>query len=180
MPKSTIASVAAYLDALPPARRTVVAAVRDAVTRRLPKGSVEGIQYRMIGWFVPHAVFPAGYHCDPREPLPFVALGGGTSGVSLHLFCVYLDPVAKAAFVAAWTKSGKRLDMGAACVRFRALENVPLDVITAAIAGIPVAKHVATYEAMLAKSKAARPVKPVRRAKHGTKKPARKPSPKKG
>lgn len=142
------ATVAAYLAALPPDRCAAVSAVRDAVNRALPAGYEEGFAYGMIGWHVPHRLYPAGYHCDPKQPLPFAGLASQKGHMSLHLMAVYLDPPRRDAFVAAWKRTGKKLDMGAACVRFKAVDDLALDVITDAIAAIPVTTYVAAYDGM--------------------------------
>jgi hypothetical protein len=146
------ATVAEYLAALPPERRTAIEAVRKEINRRLPKGYAEGIQYGMIGWHVPHSIHPAGYHCDPKQPLPFACLASQKASMSLHLMSLYLDPPSSKRFTEAWKAAGKRLDMGKACVRFKRLEDVPLDVIGDAVARVPVAAYVKMHEANLAKS----------------------------
>lgn len=142
------ATVEAYLAALPPDRRAAVAVVREAVNRALPAGYEEGFAYGMIGWHVPHRLYPAGYHCDPKQPLPFAGLASQKGHMSLHLMAVYLDPPRRDAFVDAWKRTGKKLDMGAACVRFKAVDDLALDVITDAIAAIPVTTYVAAYDAI--------------------------------
>lgn len=147
-------SVRAYLESLPSDRRAVIEAVRDAVNRALPKGYEEGIQYNMIGWFVPHSIYPAGYHCNPKEPLPFVSLANQKNHMALYLFCLYMDPVEIARFQQRWTAGGKKLDMGKSCVRFKHLEDVNLDAIGEAIGRIPVAKFVAQYDAMYSAAQA--------------------------
>ena len=146
------ASVEAYLAALPPDRRTAMQAVRSAVNARLPKGYAEGVAYGMIGWSVPHSLYPAGYHCDPKQPLPFAGLGSNKGGMSLHLMCVYGDAALRARFEAAWKKTGKKLDLGAACLRFKTVEDLALDVIGDTIAAVPVAEYVRRYEAARAGS----------------------------
>jgi len=150
------ATVAAYLDALPPDRRAALSAVRDAVNRGLPKGYEEGIQYGVIGWCVPHRVYPPGYHCDPSVGLPFAALASTKSGMSLHLMSVYGDAAQRKWFEAAWKKTGKRLDMGQACVRFKRLEDVPLEVVEQVVARTPVDAYVAHYTAAMGSRPAAK------------------------
>lgn len=145
------ATVAAYLAALPPDRREAVSAVRDAMNRALPAGYEEGMAWGMITWHVPHRLYPAGYHCDPSQPLPFAGLASQKGHMSLHLMAVYLEPERRAGFEAAWRATGKKLDMGAACVRFKALDDLALDVVTSAVARIPVADYVAAYEAVRAR-----------------------------
>ncbi len=149
MAKSRPTTVEEYLATLPAERREALGAVRQAIHRRLPKGYAEGMQYGMIAWFVPHAVYPPGYHCDPRQPLPFAGLAHRKGHMSLHLMGLYMDEARRAKFEAAWKKTGKRFDMGKACVRFRRLEDVPLEVVTDAIASMPVEAYVRRYEAAI-------------------------------
>jgi len=104
------------------------------------------MQYGMIGYYVPHSEYPAGYHCNPKEPLPFASLASQKNYVSVYLFCVYSDEQQQAWFQKAWEKSGKKLNMGKSCVRFRKLDDVPLKVIGQAVKRIPVAKFIKTYE----------------------------------
>jgi hypothetical protein len=141
------ASVKAYIDALPEERRKAIRKVRAAVNKGLPKGYKEGIQYGMIGWFVPHSVFPAGYHCDPKQPLPFAGLASRKNYMSLYLMCVYGSEKHRTWFESAWKKAGKRLSMGKSCVRFKKIEDVPLEVITESVARVPAADFIAAYEA---------------------------------
>jgi len=142
-------AVAAYLDALPEPRRSDVRALRDVMADALPEGYVEGIQYGMIGYFVPHARYPLGHHCDPKQPVPFASLAAQKSHIGLYLFCVYLDEARKDAFAAAWTRDGRKLDMGKGCVRVKRAADVPLDVLAATIGGFPVEAFLARYEAGL-------------------------------
>jgi hypothetical protein len=143
------ATVKAYLDSLPEDRRRIVSAIRDEINRRLPEGYAEGIQYGMIGWAVPHSLYPAGYHCNPQQPVPFVGLASQKGYVSLYLMCVYLDPKHLSWFEDAWRKTGKRLDMGKSCVRVKRLEDVALDVVGEAVARVPVKDFLARYQAIL-------------------------------
>jgi hypothetical protein len=140
-----------YLDGLPDDRRKAISKVRAAVNKGLPKGYREGIQYGMIGWCVPHELFPAGYHCDPDQPLAFAGLGNQKNHMALYLMCVYGDTGHREWLEKEWKKTGKKLDMGKSCIRFKKAEDVPLDVITAAVARVPVDKYVAHYVAAVAK-----------------------------
>lgn len=139
-------TVKQYLSELHPDRRDTIEAVRAVILKNLPAGYEEGIQYGMIGYYVPHRVYPSGYHCDPRQPLPFAALASQKNYMSLYLMCVYGNPEHEAWFKAAWTKTGKKLDMGKSCVRFKRLEDVPLDVVGAMIKRVPSKKFIAYYE----------------------------------
>ncbi len=122
--------------------------MRDAINRALPAGYEEEMAYGMIGWVVPHRLYPAGYHCDPRQPLPFAMLASPKGHMSIHLMSLYFDGAQRKRFEAAWRTSGKKLDMGAACFRFKTLDDLALDVVTATVAQLPVAAYVATYEGL--------------------------------
>src|SRR5712671_3188102 len=87
--QSTAFTVEEYLAELPEDRRTAISAVRDVILANLPAGYAEGMQYGMIGYCVPHSIFPAGYHCDPKQPLPFAALASQKNYMSLYLMSVY-------------------------------------------------------------------------------------------
>ena len=151
-----------YLDALPPERRRAMAKIRATIRKNLPKGYKEDMQYGMIGYFVPHSAYPEGYHCDPTQPLPFLSIASQKNYMALHLFCIYLDPKAKASFIKAWKASGCKLDMGAACVRFKSIDDVPLDVVGDAVAAIPMDAFIKKYETTLPAS-----VKKKRKAARG-------------
>jgi len=141
-----------YLDGLPEDRRKALAKVRAAIRKGLPKGYEEGIQYGMIGWSVPHALYPAGYHCDPKQPVPFAGLASQKNHMSVYLMCVYGDEAHRRWFETEWRKTGRKLDMGKSCVRFRKAEDLPLELLTEAVARVPVDKFLAQYEASIPKS----------------------------
>lgn len=143
------ATVDEYLASLPPDRREALQAVRDVVRANLDPAYGEGIQYGMIGWFVPHSVYPAGYHCDPRQPLPFAGLASQKNHMSLYLMCIYGSPEQEAWFRAAWAKTGKRLDMGKSCVRFKRVDDLALDVIGEAVRRSPAKAVIEHYEATI-------------------------------
>lgn len=144
--RSEAGTVDDYLAALPPDRREALQAVREAILGNLPKGYAEGMQYGMIGYFVPHDIYPAGYHCDPTQPVPFASLASQKHHMAIYLFCLYTDDTALRQFTDAWKATGKKLDMGKSCVRFKKLDDVPLDVIGRAIR-VPVKTFLAHYEA---------------------------------
>ena len=151
--RSTAATVEEYLASLPEDRRADLSAVREVILKSLPEGYEEGIQYGMIGYYVPHHIHPAGYHCDPKQPVPFAALGSQKSYMVLHLMCVYGDGPVRRRFLEGYRASGKKLDMGAACVRFRKLSDLPLDVVSETIRSVPVKDYLAAFEAALAARK---------------------------
>jgi hypothetical protein len=149
MPKAHMQSRAStvkdYLAELPLDRRELVEAVRKVILRNLDRDFEEGMQYGMIGYYVPHRVYPAGYHCDPKQPLTFAALASQKNYLSLYLMFAYGDQ--ENWFRKAWAKSGKKLNMGKCCVRFKKLDDLALDVIGEAIRRVSAKKHIAQYEA---------------------------------
>ena len=100
-------NVEEYLRALPVDRRKVISAVRDVILASLPKGYAECMNYGMIGYVVPHSLYPAGYHCDPKQPLPLACLGSQKNHMAIHLMNVYGDPATEKWFRRAWLDSGK-------------------------------------------------------------------------
>jgi uncharacterized protein DUF1801 len=145
--QSKATTVAQYLAELPEDRREAIEAVRQVVLKNLDKDYEEGIQYGMIGYYVPHRVYPPGYHCDPKQPLPFAGLASQKNHMALYLMCVYGDTEHAKWFQQAWAKTGKKLDMGKSCVRFTKLENLALDVIGEAIKRVPAKKYIEYCEA---------------------------------
>jgi hypothetical protein len=155
--QSKAKTVAEYLASLPADRRAAIAAVREVILANLDRGFEEGMQYGMIGFFVPHRVFPAGYHCDPKQPLSYAGLASQKDYMSLYLFSVYAggDNGDAAWLRSAWEATGRKLDMGKGCIRFRSIDDVPLAVIAEAIRRVPLQKHIAVYtESLAARGKA--------------------------
>lgn len=150
--QSKARSVAEYLASLPSDRRAAIEAVREVILRNLDPAYREVMQYGMIGYCVPHSVFPHGYHCDPKQPLPFAGLASQKGHMSLYLMGVYSDgqDAESQWFRKAWAKTGKRLDMGKACVRFKKLDDLALDIVGEAIRRMPVRKFIGTYLVSLA------------------------------
>jgi uncharacterized protein YdhG (YjbR/CyaY superfamily) len=140
-------AVSEYLAALPADRRAAITAVRKTINDNLPKGYEEGIQFGMIGWYVPLSKYPAGYGESKKVPLPLVALASQKSGMVLHFLCFYGHPTLSTWFVSEYKKTGKKLDVGKGCVRFNKLDDLALDVVGRTVARVPVAEHIANYKA---------------------------------
>lgn len=138
-----------YLAALPADRRSELETCRKVVLQNLDAEFEEGMQYGMIGYYVPHRVYPAGYHVDPKKPLPFAALAAQKHHLALYLNVVALSGDAEQAFRAQWAKSGKKLDLGKSCIRFKKAEDLALDVIGKTIRATSAKKFIAMYEASL-------------------------------
>jgi len=158
--QSKAATVDAYLASLPADRREALATVRKLFKSHLDRKYAEGMSYGMIGWSVPHAVYPAGYHCNPAQPLPFAGLASQKGHMSLYLFGLYCDQVDGKPgallgwFEDAWKKSGKKLDMGKACLRFKKLDDLALDVLAELLRRMPCDDFVALYERSLGAARA--------------------------
>lgn len=145
MPASTVTE---YLAALPADRREALNEVRRGINRALPPGYKEGIQFGMISWFVPLSTYPSGYGGNPKEPLTLIAVVSQKSYMALHMICFYGQPALREWFTVQYGKSGKKLDMGQGCLRFKALPELALDVVERTVARLPVEDYIAGYQAM--------------------------------
>jgi uncharacterized protein YdhG (YjbR/CyaY superfamily) len=139
--QSKATTVDQYLAELPADRRVIIEAVRKVILKNLDKDIEEGMSYGMICYVIPHRIYPAGYHCDPRQALPYAALASQKQYMSL-----YLDTSHFTGFREEWEKSGKKLDMGKVCIRFRKLDDLPLELIGRVIKGVSAKKAVEAYE----------------------------------
>lgn len=155
--QSSAPTVEAYLQSLPEDRRLAINAVRKVILNNLDSSYEEGMQYGMIGYYVPHSVYPKGYHCDPKQPLPFAALASQKNYMSLYLMSVYCGCTDESLatpharwFREAWAKTGKKLDMGKACVRFKKLDDLALEVIGEAIRRVPASSYIEFCERAVA------------------------------
>lgn len=156
--QSKATTVADYLASLPPDRRAAIEAVRAVILENLSENLEEGMQYGMIGYYVPHSVYPPGYHCDPKQPLPYAGLASQKNYMSLYI-PIYGPPGAEQVeggtdlerwFRDAVAKAGKKLDLGKVCLRFKKLDDLALDVIAELFRRVPASAFIATYEAFRA------------------------------
>lgn len=154
--QSKAATVTEYLASLPADRRSAIETVRKTILKNLDKKYQEAMQYGMICYSVPHSVYPAGYHCDPRQPLPFAAIASQKNYMSVYLMSPESGCVGDMScennarwFREAWAKTGKKLDMGKSCIRFKSIDDLALDVIGEAIKRVPVKRFIEGYEAAL-------------------------------
>ena len=153
MTTSTARTPEEYLDSLPEDRRAAVAAVRRVVLENLPDGFEEGMHYGMIGYYIPLERFPDTYN---GQPLGLAALANQKQHMALYLNNVYGDRTTESRFRERWAATGKKLDMGKSCVRFRRLEDLPLDVIGRTIAEESVEGYLERYAAARGSSRATR------------------------
>jgi len=147
--QSKAKTVRQYVEELPADRRPAIEAVRALILKNLDSDYEEGMQYGMIGYYVPHRIYPPGYHCDPKQPLPFICLASQKNYMSVYLGCVYGEHETARWFREAWAETGKKLDMGKSCVRFKKVEDLALDVIGGAIRRMPARLFIAYYESVL-------------------------------
>jgi len=119
-----------YIDSLLPDRKEVVTKIREVLLKNLPAGFEEVIGYGMLGYVVPHSIYPKGYHCNPKLPLPYINLGSQKNFIALHAMGVYADPKLKDWFVNQYPQYCKtKLDMGAGCIRFKKMDDIPYRLI---------------------------------------------------
>ena len=143
MVQSAAKTVEEYLDQLPPDRRAELVRVRDVVRAHLPEGYEEGMQFGMIGWYIPLSRYPDTYN---GQPLSLAALASQKQSNSLYLMTVYGDKTLEKAFKAGFKAAGKKLDMGKSCVRFKTADALALDVIGETIGKVSVDRYIASYE----------------------------------
>ncbi|KAA3440062.1 DUF1801 domain-containing protein [Rufibacter hautae] len=116
-----------YLDALPQDRQAAIEALRQTLLQNLPAGFQEEISYGMIGYVVPHTLYPAGYHCDPKLPLPFLSIASQKNFIAVYHMGLYANPELLAWFTSEYPKHSKtKLDMGKSCIRFKKPDQIPL------------------------------------------------------
>lgn len=143
MVQSKAQTVKEYLAELPADRRKEIEAVRKVILANLPKGYEEGMEFGMIGYYIPLSRYPKTYN---KQPLPLANLASQKNYMSLYLMCVYGSPTLLAWFTKSYKASGKKLDMGKSCIRFKTADDLPLDVIGETIAKVSVEKFIEFYE----------------------------------
>ncbi len=171
--QSKAPTVAAYLAELPEDRRAAIKAVREVILKNIDKGFAEGMGYGMMGYYVPHAIYPPGYHCNPAQPLPFAGLASQKQHMSLYMMSAYGDAGEEAWIRDQFRKAGKKLDMGKCCIRFKKLDDLPLEVIAEAFRRIKLKDYVARYVRVLEAMGKGTPAKQAWSGKSPAKKPAR-------
>ena len=177
--KSKATTVKAYLASLPADRRQGIEAVRKVIRANLDKHYEESMLWGMIGYAVPHRVWPHGYHCDPSKPLMMAALSSQKNNLTVYLMSVYGDKSERAWFQKAWAKTGKKLNMGGCCIRFTKVEDAALDVIGEAIRRTPAKAYIERYVQTLAgtgRGPDGKKLKPAAGARKAAKKVAKKPA----
>ena len=141
-----------YITEAPEERQAYLNQLRQVINTNLPKGFEEGMQYGMIGYYVPHSIYPDGYHCNTKEPLPFMSFASQKNSVNLYHSGIYAVPEIYDWFVAEFPKHSKRkLDMGKSCVRFKKMEDIPLELIGELCKKLSVKEWIEIYEKAIKK-----------------------------
>ena len=142
-----------YISQVPEERQDTLKKLRKVINTNLPKDFEEGIIYKMIGYYVPHSVYPNGYHCDPKTPLPFMSFASQKNSINLYHSGIYASPELLDWFVAEYPKHCKRkLDMGKSCIRFKKMEEIPFDLIGELCQKMSVQSWIELYENALKKN----------------------------
>lgn len=140
-------TIEAYLDAIPEDRKKAVSQLIDLMRNHLPKGFEENISYKMPTFVVPHSLYPAGYHCDPKQALPFVSVASQKNFIALYHMGLYADAELMEWFLSRWAGISKtKPDMGKSCIRFKNPEKIPFDLIAELFEKISPQQWIETYE----------------------------------
>jgi uncharacterized protein YdhG (YjbR/CyaY superfamily) len=145
--QSKATTVDQYIAELPAERQKPVNELRKVIKKNLPKGFNEGMSYGMIGYYIPHSLYPAGYHCNPELPLPFMNIASQKNFIAVYHMGVYANPKLLKWFTDEYAKAGVgKLDMGKSCIRFKKPENIPYKLIGELAAKIKPKEWIGMYE----------------------------------
>lgn len=141
-----------YINEVPEERKGAIERLRAVILKNLPKGFEEGMSYGMIGYYVPHSIYPKGYHCDTKLPLPFMSFASQKNSINFYHMGIYANKDLYDWFVSENPKySNKKLDMGKSCVRFKKIEDIPFELIGQLVQKTSVESWINTYEAVFKK-----------------------------
>jgi uncharacterized protein YdhG (YjbR/CyaY superfamily) len=150
--KTKETTVAEYLESLPEDRKKAMNDIRTAIAKNLPKGFEEGMQFGMIGFFVPHKIYSKGYHCNAKEPLPFISLASQINFIAIYHMGIYATPKLMDWFLSAYEQANiGKPDMGKSCIRFKKMDKIPVDLIGTLASKMTTAEWIATYEKLYVK-----------------------------
>jgi len=136
-----------YIEKLPIERKEAVAKLRDTIKNNLPKGFEECINYKMIGFVVPHSLYPDGYHCDPKLPLPFINIASQKNFIALYHMGIYANKALLDWFVSEYPKHvSTKLDMGKSCIRFKKPDDIPFKLIGELVTKMEMKDWIDVYE----------------------------------
>ncbi|SFT43269.1 protein of unknown function (DU1801) [Lishizhenia tianjinensis] len=136
-----------YIAQIPEERREVIQKLREIINENIPEGFKETISYGMLGWVVPHDIYPSGYHCTPELPLPFLSLASQKNFIGFYHMGIYANPELYKWFVEEYPKHSKyKLDMGKSCLRLKRMNDIPYDLIKETVQKMTVQDWIDLYE----------------------------------
>jgi len=128
--QSSASTPEAYISEVPEDRQAAFKKLRNTIKKNLPKGFKEVMSYGHIGYVVPHEIYPAGYHCDPKTPLPFLSIASQKNNIAVYHMGLYANPALLKWFTEEFAKkSKKKPDMGKSCIRLKNPDDIPFDLI---------------------------------------------------
>ena len=143
-----------YINEVPDERKDAILELRNVILKNLPEGFEEGISYGMLGYYVPHSIYPNGYHCNTKLPLPYMSFASQKNSINFYHMGIYADESLFNWFVNEYTKfSKKKLDIGKSCMRFKKPEDIPYELIGELMRKISVSEYIAFYEATFKNTK---------------------------
>lgn len=149
---STSAEATNYLDGLPDDRKTAMTELRKVIFQNLPVGFEEQFSSNMINYVLPHSLYPAGYHCNPKTPLPFLSIASQKNFIAVYHMGIYADPDLLSWFTTEYPKHvSTKLDMGKSCIRFKRVNELPLKLIGDLVSKITPQEWISIYEAAFKK-----------------------------
>ncbi|MBU3681598.1 MAG: DUF1801 domain-containing protein [Flavobacterium sp.] len=152
--QSTEITVEGYLASLPDDRKTAMKQLRSIISQNLPVGFQEEMSYGMIGYVVPHSLYPKGYHCNAKLPLPFLNIASQKNFIALYHMGMYADQSVLNWFTDEYPKTAKgKLDMGKSCVRFKKMDDIPFELIGKLVTKFSVEQWISCYENAFVNSK---------------------------
>jgi len=152
--QSKAQSVDTYMSELPEERKAPMQRLRDVFKANLPEGFTEEMSYGMIGYVVPHSIYPKGYHCSPELPLPFVNIASQKNFIAVYHMGIYSDEKLLNWFVEEFPKHSKaKLDMGKSCIRFKKMDQIPYELLGELLTKMNVNQWIERYDSILAKGK---------------------------
>ncbi|SEB03186.1 protein of unknown function (DU1801) [Flavobacterium gillisiae] len=150
--QSKAQNIEEYLNELPKDRKTAMNNLRETILANIPKGFNEEMSYGMIGYVLPHSIYPNGYHCNTKLPLPFINIASQKNFIALYHMGIYASPDLLKWFTDEFPKhSNQKLDMGKSCIRFKKADQIPFNLIADLVQKMSVEEWIAIYESQIKK-----------------------------
>ena len=150
--QSQALTVDEYIRQIPDSQREAIILLQKTILENLPEGFVEEMNYRMIGYVVPHSIYPKGYHCDPKLPLPFLSIAAQKNFIAVYHMGMYANPELLNWFTGEFPKYSKqKLDMGKSCIRFKNVAHIPYELIGELAKKVEVVDWISLYESNFVK-----------------------------